>query len=92
MITNARDLSQNNPLFCLTLPLLSLPKRGVFGEVCKVSSWKYADIGQGRYGFRRIIFGKVALAMYFNSEEVTLDRLAHNAATLSQGQGEVASR
>src|SRR6267142_5077003 len=33
MITNARDLSQNNPLFCLTLPLLSLPKRGAFGKV-----------------------------------------------------------
>ena len=33
MITNARDRSQNNPLFCLTLPLLSLPKRGAFGKV-----------------------------------------------------------
>src|SRR5262245_59859295 len=32
-ITDAARLSQHNPLFCLSLPLLALPKRAAFGKV-----------------------------------------------------------
>jgi hypothetical protein len=51
-----------------------------------VTSWKYAGINRGRHGSRRIIFGKVALAMFSKSSEATPDRLAHITATLSQGR------
>lgn len=52
-----------------------------------MASWKDAGIGRRRYGSRRIMFGKAAVALYSKSEEVSPDRLAHIAATLSQGQG-----
>jgi hypothetical protein len=51
-----------------------------------VASWKDAGVNRGRHGSRGIIFGKVALAMFSKSQEATPDRLAHIAATLSQGQ------
>jgi hypothetical protein len=57
-----------------------------------VASWKEAGRNRGRHGSRRIIFGKVALAMFSKSSEATPDRLAHIAATLSQGLSETYGR